>query len=380
MASETSGDAYPSQSVLTVDLAAIAHNYRDLRSRTEASGAGCAAVVKANGYGLGAATVAQAIHAAGCRWFYVAHLVEGLVVRAALPRGSGAEVCVLNGLLPGEAGAFASAGLIPVLNDLGQIEQWSKAARSDGKARPAIVHFDTGMSRLGLDPDEAARLIAEPERLSGLEIKYWLSHLACGDEPDNPLNREQLARIRAVVAKLPRAPVSFANSSGIFLGAEYHLDQCRPGCALYGINPVPNRPNPMRQVARLDAKVLQIRTIDRSQTVGYGATHRAGGPTRVATIAVGYADGWLRDLSNRGFALFDGVKVPFIGRVSMDLITIDATAVPKLKPGDFVELMGNTLTADHIADIAGTIGYEVLTRLGSRFHCRYVNAPAAAPI
>jgi len=201
-----------------------------------------------------------------------------------------------------------------------------------------------------------------------------LSGCACSDEPAHPLNAEQLGRIKTIVARLPKAPISFANSSGIFLDAEYHFDQCRPGCALYGINPLPGQPNPMRQVARLDAKVLQIRTIDRPQSVGYGATHRAAGPTRVATIAMGYADGWLRSLSSRGFAIFNGIKVPFLGRVSMDLITIDATAVPQLKPGDFVELMGDTLTSDHVADIAGTIGYEVLTRLGARFHRRYVNA------
>jgi alanine racemase len=177
--------------------------------------------------------------------------------------------------------------------------------------------------------------------------------------------------------KLPKAPRSFANSSGLFLGTQYHFEQCRPGCALYGINPVPGRPNPMRQVVRLDAKVLQTRMIDRPQTVGYGATHRAAGPTRVATIAIGYADGWLRGLSSRGFALFNGAKLPFLGRVSMDLITIDASAVPQLQPGDCVELMGGTLTSDHVADIAGTIGYEVLTRLGSRFHRRYVNGSAA---
>jgi alanine racemase len=379
MASEGGRDALPSQSVLTVDLGAIVDNYRTLHGRMEPSKAACASVIKADGYGLGAVAVARALHAGGCRSFYVAHLTEAIAVRDGLPRGADAEICVLNGLLPGETGEFTARGLTPVLNSLAEIEQWSKAARDSGKARRAIVHFDTGMSRLGLSPDESTRLIAEPGRLEGIEVRYWLSHLACSDEPDHPLNREQLVRMKALVARLPRAPVSFANSSGIFLGPDYHFGQCRPGCALYGINPVPGQPNPMRQVARLHAKVLQIRAIDRPQTVGYGATHRAGGPTRVATIAAGYADGWLRDLSNRGFALFGGVKVPFIGRVSMDLITIDATAIPQLQPGDFVELMGDTLTPDHIADIAGTIGYEVLTRLGARFHRRYINGPAAAP-
>jgi alanine racemase len=377
MVSETSRDAYPSQSVLTVDLSAIAGNYQDLRSR--ASRASCAAVVKADAYGLGATAVAPALYAAGCRSFYVAQLGEGIAVRGALPPDGGADIYVLSGLFAGEEGAYRDHGLTPVLNDLAQIELWSQSARATATALTAAVHFDTGMSRLGLGHAEATRLIDEPQRLAGLEVKYWISHLACADEPQHPLNREQLSRLAAITGRLPRAPVSFANSSGIFLGPDYHFDQCRPGCALYGINPVPGQSNPMRQVARLDAKVLQIRTIDRPQTVGYGATHRAAGPTRVATVAVGYADGWLRALSNRGFAVFKGVKVPFIGRVSMDLITIDASAVPQIKPGDFVELMGDALTADHIADIAGTIGYEVLTRLGARFHRHYINSPAAAP-
>jgi alanine racemase len=299
-------------------------------------------------------------------------------VRAALEPDDVTDVYVLSGLLPGEAPTLSEHGLTPVLNDLAQVEYWSQHAMAAAAKLPAVVHFDTGMSRLGLSPAESETLATEPERLAGLDIHYWLSHLACADEPDHPLNAEQLARLTASVGRLPKAPVSFANSSGIFLGADYRFDQCRPGCALYGINPLPGQPNPMRQVARLDAKVLQIRTIDRPQTVGYGATHRAAGPTRVATIAMGYADGWLRDLSNRGFALFNGAKLPFIGRVSMDLITIDATSMPQLKPGDVVELMGETMTSDHIADIAGTIGYEVLTRLGSRFHRRYVHGSAAS--
>lgn len=378
MTSEISRDAYPSQSVLTVDLAAIAGNYRDLKSRVASSGASCAAVIKADAYGLGATKVAPVLAAAGCNAFYVAQLGEAVAVRAALPKDCGADIFVLSGLFPGEAKVFRDRNLTPVLNDLGQIELWSKEAQKTGTTLGAVVHFDTGMSRLGLSPDETDRLAAATGRLSRLAIRHWLSHLACADEPDHPLNREQLTRIKAIAGRLPKAPVSFANSSGIFLGPEYHFDQCRPGCALYGINPLPGQPNPMRQVARLDAKVLQIRTIDRPQSVGYGATHRATGPTRVATIAVGYADGWLRSLSSRGFAIYNGVKVPFLGRVSMDLITIDATAVPQLQPGGFVELMGETLTSDHVADIAGTIGYEVLTRLGGRFHRRYINGPVAS--
>jgi alanine racemase len=378
MASEILGGGYPSQSVLTIDLGAIVRNYRDLQARIAPSKATCAAVIKADAYGLGATAVAPALAAAGCRSFYVAQLGEAVAVRQSLPADALADVFVLGGLFSGEAEVCREYRLTPVLNDLGQLEIWSRAAHAAGSPAAAVVHFDTGMSRLGLSPKEAARLAGEAGRLEGVQVLYWLSHLACADEPVHPLNHDQLAMFKALTDRLPRAPRSFANSSGIFLGPDYHFDQCRPGCALYGINPVPGQPNPMRQVATLRAKVLQVREIDRSQTVGYGATHRAAGPTRVATISVGYADGWLRSLSNRGFALFSGAKLPFIGRVSMDLVTIDASTVPQLKPGDFVELMGETFTADHVAEIAGTIGYEVLTRLGSRFHRRYVNGPAAS--
>jgi alanine racemase len=375
MASEAQGTAHPSQSVLTIDLGAIAANYRLLRERS--TGARCAAVLKADAYGLGATRVGPALTAVGCTDFFVAHLDEAAVLRDAI--GAAPRIYVLNGLLPGEERAHLQHDLVPVLNDLGQVERWSAAARQAGRGLPAIVHLDTGMSRLGLPPAEAATLAREPGRLGGIDLRFWSSHLACADEPEHPLNRQQLATLKTLLAPLPKAPVSFANSSGIFLGAEYHFDLVRPGCALYGINPLPGRPNPMKQVAGLSAKVLQIRVIDRPQTVGYGATHRAAGRTRVATLAAGYADGWLRSLSSRGFAVANGMKVPFIGRVSMDLITIDVTSLPDLKTGDFVQLMDERLTSDHVAELAGTIGYEVLTRLGPRFHRQYLNDPSRPP-
>lgn len=374
MVSEAQGAAHPSQSVLTIDLGAIASNYGLLRARVAG---GCAAVVKADAYGLGAARVGPALAAVGCTDFFVAHLGEGIALRNAA--GPNPRIHVLNGLLPGEERECLRQDLVPVLNDLGQIQAWSAAARQAGRTLPAAVHLDTGMSRLGLSPGEAGQLAAEPARLAGLDLRFWMSHLACADEPEHPLNRRQLAELRTLLRPLPKAPVSFANSSGIFLGADYHFDLARPGCALYGINPIPGRPNPMKQVATLGTKVLQVRVIDRPQTVGYGATHQAAGPTRVATIAVGYADGWLRSLSNRGFAVVNGTKVPFIGRVSMDLITIDVTTLPDLKAGDLVHLMDDRLTSDHVGDLAGTIGYEVMTRIGGRFHRHYLNDPSRPP-
>ncbi len=370
-----SGDAAarPSQSVLTIDLRAVAANYRTLRRQLRRPTT-CAAVVKADAYGLGAERVVPALAAAGCREFYVAHLGEAEAIARVVP--ARASICVLNGLLPGEEGAFRRRGFVPVLNDLSQVECWQKAARSSARPLPAILHVDTGMSRLGLAPDDALAL-ARPGRLAGFVLQAVISHLACAEEPDQPLNAEQLATFRRVRAAFPRARASLANSSGIFLGPAYHFDFVRPGAALFGVNPLPGQPNRMHQAVALRGKILQVRDVDPPRTVGYGATHRITGRTRIATVAAGYADGWPRSLSNRGSAYIGDHRVPLVGRVSMDLMTLDITTVPNAAPGDSVELLGDHLPVDDVATAAGTIGYEILTRLGRRYHRIYKGGPAA---
>lgn len=365
--------ARPSQTVLTVDLDALADNYRTLRARL--TGAACAGVVKADAYGLGVRRVAPALAAAGCREFFVAHLEEGLKVRAVTPRD--ANVYVLHGLLAGEEEEFRASGLTPVLNELEQVARWSDVARRSGRRLAAIVHVDTGMSRLGLPRIEAALLMREPERIAALDLRYVMSHLARAED-DTPMNEAQRLEFEAFRVRFPGARASLANSSGIFLGPAYHFDLVRPGCALYGINPLPGQPNPVRQVARLDGKILQIHEVDPPRTVGYGATHRVTGRTRIATVAAGYADGWTRSLSGRGSAFSGEIRVPVIGRVSMDLTTIDITAAPHLRAGDTVQLMGDRITVDEVAETAGTIGYEILTRLGARYHRVYTGGPAAS--
>ncbi len=363
-------EAARAAAVLTIDLGALAENYR--RLCRELDGVPCAAVVKADGYGLGLARVAPALFRAGTRSFFVAQLGEAIALREAVPEA--VEIYVLNGLAAGPAAEFQAHRARPVFNSLGEVEAWRRAAAAAGTTLPAALHLDTGMSRLGLPEDELETLAAEPERLDGVELSHVMSHLACADEPGHPLNADQLARFRAARARLPAAPASFANSSGIFLGAEYHFDLGRPGVALYGVNPTPGRPNPMCQVVRLQGKILQVREIDAPRTVGYGATHRAAGPTRVATVAVGYADGYLRSLSNRGSAWLGNQRVPVVGRVSMDLITLDVTGTPPgtARPGAFVDLIGPELPADAVAEAAGTIGYEILTALGRRYHRIYL--------
>jgi alanine racemase len=275
-------------------------------------------VVKADAYGLGMRRVAPALARAGCRCFFVATLDEGEALR---PLVGDAVIGVLNGLFPGTEESFAEHRLLPVLNDLGQVARWAGFAAARETAMLAILHLDTGISRLGLGPAEVERLAADPGRLAGLELAYVMSHLACADEPEHPLNARQLAAFRAALARLPKAPASFANSSGIFLGADYHFDLARPGAALYGVAPQPGRPNPMAQVVHLKGRILQVRDVDRPMTVGYGATYQVTRAGRLATVGVGYADGYLRSLGNRAHAVLGDVRVPVVGRVSMDLIS-----------------------------------------------------------
>jgi len=357
--------------LLTIDLGALADNYRLLRGRL--SGADCAAVVKADAYGLGAARVAAALWRAGCRQFFVAHLQEGVALRAALP--ADAEIFVLNGLMPGAEAACLTARLIPVLNSLAQVDGWTGLSRRQGRALPAVLQIDSGMARLGLAPVEVDLLANDPGRLDGIALRAVMSHLACADEPAHPANRAQLAMFEAQRRRLPPAPASFANSSGIFLGPDYHFDLARPGAALYGVAPVPGAPNPMRAVVRLDARVIQTRRIAAGDAVGYGHGFLATEPTRIATLAIGYADGWPRSIGRTGFAYVGGRALPIAGRVSMDSLTLDITTLPAdmLKPGDFVELLGSHQSIDAVASAAGTIGYEILTSLGSRYRRRYLD-------
>jgi alanine racemase len=346
---------------LEVDLGAILANWRDLCAR---HGAAVAGVVKADGYGLGAAPVARALAGGGCRHFFVAQWAEGMALRAAL--GDGPMIAVLGGFPPG---ADAGAGLTPVLNTPQDIAAWGNLA-----ATPAgtILHLDTGMERLGLTRAERAALA--PGALDRLGLRYVMTHLACADDPAHPLNALQAARFAEAAGAFPGIPRSFANSAGLFLGPDFASALARPGCALYGINPTPGHPNPMRQVMRLTVPVLQVRRVAAGTPVGYGATWVAKRDSMVATIAAGYADGYLRALSSQGTGIVAGRPVPLVGRVSMDLITLDVTDAPDLRPGDRVEMIGPNQTADEVAALAGTIGYEVLTSLGARYRRRYLPA------
>lgn len=355
--------------ILTIDLDAIVANWRFLRSRSQP--ATCAAVVKANAYGLGIAPVARALRSAGCRDFFVASLDEAIELHTAFG-GEAATIWIFNPPI-GATDEIAERGFVPCLSRIEEIEHWAEH-RGENRPSPVAIKIDTGMSRLGLPAQELDRLVGLRRVLNRLEIALIMSHLACADEPENPMNRVQLARFAVARGRLPPARASLANSSGIFLGPEFHFNLVRAGAAIYGLAPVADAANPMRQVVRLDGRILQLRDVDAGGSVGYGATHRFDRRRRLATVAVGYADGYLRSLSKRGSAFLGDVPIPLVGRVSMDLVTFDVSGAPAelVRPGARIELLGPNMTPDALGALAGTIGYEILTALGRRYHRVYI--------
>ena len=356
--------------ILTIDLAAIVENWRALKQR--AAPAQCAAVVKADGYGCGVEQVADALAKAGCETFFVANSGEARRARAA---AADAVIYVLNGVLPGTASAYADANLRPVIGSNAELDEWIAFGAASGWRGAAALHVDTGMNRLGFPFGDAAKLASRLPTDHGIAL--IMSHFACSEE-EHPLNAIQIDRFAAVRAAFPGIAGSLANSSGIFLGANAHHDLVRPGVALYGANPTPGKPNPMRAVVSLRGRIVQTRAVAPGATVGYSATWTAKRPTRLAIVSVGYADGFLRaasasDAKPGAEAIIAGRSCTLAGRVSMDLIAFDVTDVPEAqtKRGDLVTLLGDGIGVDDLAERAGTIGYEVLTSLGRRYRRIY---------
>lgn len=363
------------RALLTVDLAGIKANWRWLSA--VAKGAECAGVVKADAYGMGIEPVVAALWDAGCRTFFVATLVEGARLKAVLPD---ATAYVLDGLLPGTAAVYSERGLRPVLGSLAEISEWAAYSRAVGAKLPAAVHIDTGMNRLGLPPGEVQALADAPAPLGDFTVALIMSHMACADTLGSPMNARQKAAFDALRAMLPAAPASLSNSAGTLLGADYRYDLVRPGIALYGGRAIDGRPNPAAKVVKVESRILQIREAPTGDVVGYGATYTLARPSRIATIATGYADGFLRSITGPigrppPPAYIGGYPAPIVGRVSMDLVTLDVTDVPPVlaQRGAWAELIGRHVQIDDLADSSGTIGYEVLTRLGPRFQRIYVS-------
>lgn len=364
--------------LLTVDLDALAGNFT--RYQKLAHGAEVAGVVKANAYGLGLAPVARAMAAAGCKTFFVTDAAEGTALRAILPD---AIIYLTNGLPPGAGPLARAAALRPCLGSLAELEAWSLESDIAGQALPAALHFDTGMNRLGFDAREAAYLLDHMDEAKGIEISLIMSHLACADEPDHPLNKAQLARFREIATSFHDTPRSLANSAGVLLGADYCFDLVRPGYAIYGGVPVEGGTSPVAPVVTAQARVLQVREVEPGEAAGYGATWEAEGPRRLATLSMGYADGYFRALgSNAGAArvFVGGHFAPLAGRISMDLLMVDITALPDdaVRRGDLAELIGPHVSLEEVAARAGTIGYEVLTSLGDRYIRHYTGKAVAA--
>ena len=357
---------------LTVDLDAIAANWRLLQDRSGA--ADCAAVVKADAYGLGLEATVGALRRAGCKTFFVAHVFEGQQLRALAPE---ATIYVLNGLMPRTAPLFLKAKLRPVLGSLPEMEDWIEAT---AKARaPCALQLDSGMNRLGL----IAEQIPSAVRLSvKLDLMLVMSHFVWSGRHDH---REQVAKqiatFQAARAAWPDVPASLANSSGIFYGPAAHYDLVRPGYAVFGGNPTPDVANPMRPVVTFEAKVIQVHDVAAGESVGYDGHWTAPTARRLATISAGYADGIPcgaigTNADARGYASFDGALCPIVGRISMDLIVVDVTEAPPVERGDSVELLGADISIDDLARRVGTIGYEILVRIGTRSHRRTIGRQA----
>src|SRR3984957_4967160 len=365
--------------VLTVDLDAIVANWRKLEKT--AVPAECASVIKADAYGCGVEPVARALAAAGCKTFFVATLDEARAARAALPS---AAIYVLDGFFQNCGDAYAKIDARPVIGDLNELAEWDVFCRRSGWEGGAAIHIDTGMNRLGLTLTEAHGIV--PRINAGDHgITLVMSHLACAESLNHPLNAKQLTTFREIASLFAGVPASLSNSSGIFLGAPFQFDVVRPGAALYGVNPTPEADNPMQPVVDLKARIVQIRTVEKGESAGYGGTGTPRRPSRLSIVSAGYADGYFRaggsnDGTRGAEAVVAGKRCPVAGRISMDLMAIDVTELEKnaARRGHMVTLIGEGITVDELAHHFGTIGYEVLTSLGPRYARVYKGGAAAA--
>jgi alanine racemase len=361
-----------SPGVLTIDLDAIVTNWRKL----EKTGvpAECSGVVKADAYGCGIDPVTRALAAAGCKTFFVATLDEARAARAA---AKSAAIYVLDGFFQNCGDAFAQIDCKPVIGDINELAEWDVFCKRTGWAGGAAIHIDTGLNRLGLTVVEAQGLV--PRIVAGDHgITLVISHLACAETLNHPLNAKQVASFREIASLFSGVPASLANSSGIFLGGQFQFELVRPGAAVYGVNPTPEADNPMQGVVDLKARIVQIRNVERGDSVGYGATWTARRPTRLAIVAAGYADGYFRaggsnDGTRGSEIIVAGKRCPVAGRISMDLLAIDVTDLPNnaVRRGHLVTLIGEGITVDELAHHFGTTGYEVLTSLGRRYARKY---------
>lgn len=350
---------------LYIDLNIIKENYNTLRA--ECKNAEVGAVVKANAYGLGVAGIAPILERSGCNHFFVSSCDEGITLRKIL--GLNNNIYVLQGVFKNELEAFKENNLIPVLNHLGQVELWQQYASTIARKLPCFIHIDTAMHRLGMLYDEIDLLNLDD--IKNLDILCVMSHLASAEDIENSSNQHQLVQFNQYASKFGKVKKSLANSSGIFLGEEYHFDLTRPGAAIYGINPTPYlQESHIKNPVKLLAPIVMFSDLSPLASIGYNGTftNTSNHNIRVATIPIGYADGFPRLLSNKASVYIDDIEVPVIGRVSMDLTTIDVSSVPdsSIFLGKQVEIIGKNSTPDKLAKFCNTNSYEILTMLGYR--------------
>lgn len=351
---------------LEINLATIKANYQLLQNICKTTKVGAA--VKADGYGLGAVEISKALQEENCKHFFVASSKEGINLRKTI--GKEVNILVLNGVFENDALDLIEYNLMPVLNNLDQIEIWQKFSNIKQNILPCYLHFNTGINRFGLTHDEINQLINNSDLLKGLNVKYIISHLSASEDNNNPYNLEQLNKFKTYLQYFPKVKASFANSGGIFLGQDYHFDLARPGAALYGLNPLGNsKANPMQNPVTLKAPIIHLQHLTLGSHIGYNMSFTTKRNSVIATLPLGYADGFNRNFSNQGEVFIKGHKALVIGRVSMDLINIDVTDLPSsdIFLGQEVEIIGNNCTPDKIASIIDTIGYEILTSLGNRY-------------
>jgi len=349
---------------LEIDLNLIRKNYEVMKACAPHSE--ISAVLKADGYGFGAAPVGQALRDSGCQTFFVAHLDEAIALRQALKSD---KIYVLTGVLPGTEDALCDHNLTPVLNHKGMLELWSKKAKILQKKLPAAIHVDTGMHRLGFEIKEIQELSQMPDAFSDLDIELLMSHLACSQISGHEMNAVQLKSFQEIVPLFKNVKKSLSDTGGLFLDPKYHFDIIRPGLGFFGMHPRSLQgPNPFQNVLTLWGKVIQVRAVSQGETVGYGATYQLQKPSRLATLGLGFADGLSRDLSNLGHVYIAGHKAPILGRISMDYTVVDVTDVPEslCYPGSWVQLVNNEQTLDDLAKSINTISRELSIHLGSR--------------
>lgn len=349
--------------VLEVNEKAIVQNYRTLRSML--SHGECTAVLKADAYGFGAKEVASLLRREGCQTFFVAHIEEGLLLRSLI---KDAAIYILSGLLPDATSLFVEYSLIPVLNDFSMVKTWTREAEKKGKKLPCALHFDTGMRRSGFDHVGLTKLLNSLGLLGPLDVRLIMSHLVSSHDKSDLLNQSQKVLFDNIRSYFPRIKASLADTGGIFLGPDYHYDVTRPGKGLFGLYAPPKEAPPLKSCLKVLGRILQVRSALKGETVGYGATHTLTRKSKLATIGIGFADGYDRRFSNNGYMEIGGFRAPVVGRISMDYTVIDVTDIPEslCYSGGWAELVNETLTLDILAHSIGTISRELSTGFGKR--------------